>query len=247
MWKTDRTSDYIGGTNKCGCRDRALPPPSGMAARPPVNAPMAFLSDVHGNLAALDAVASELRRRDVGLVFVAGDLLLGGDEPAEVFKRLQQLNAACVRGISDTAMIRVDPKSLRPADIEQQERALVFSSTLRAVGELALKFLEKLPERLRIPLIDGTEIVMVHGAPGDPSAEMSHFMSDDELRTLLDDDPADIVVCGATHVPFQRTVDAVRVVNVGSVGAAPEGRVAHFTIIDPRIDGSVIEQTAIAY
>jgi predicted phosphodiesterase len=56
-------------------------------------------------------------------------------------------------------------------------------------------------------------------------------MSDDEIMALLGDEPADIVVCGGSHVPFERDVADVRIVNVGSVGEAPEGGVAHGAII----------------
>src|SRR5690606_24856320 len=123
-----------------------------------------------------------------------------------------------------------------------------FAETRTALGELALKFLEKLPVERRIPMVDGSEIVVVHGSPADSMQEMSHDMDDDELLALIAGDPADIVVCGATHVPFQRDLDGQRVINVGSVGAAPEGAVAHYTIITPRADGtSLIEQTYVEY
>jgi predicted phosphodiesterase len=208
---------------------------------------MAFLSDVHGNLPALEAVLAELRSRLIDEIYVAGDLLLGGEQPVEVFKRLQQAGAKCARGIGDTALIRVDPESLRPADEEQVESAVRFRQTRRAIGELALKYLEKLPEKIRIPMMDGSEILVVHGSPRDPTTELTADMSDEELEHLLDDDPADIVVCGGSHVPFQRALDETRVVNVGSVGAAPEGRVAHYTVLTPRMDGTLIEQSWVEY
>jgi len=213
----------------------------------PANAPMAFLSDVHGNLLALDAVLDELQRRMVDSIYVAGDLLLGGDAPAEVYKRLQQVDARCVRGVSDSALVEIGPDSLEPLDKAQTEMARRFRSTRSAVGELALKYLERLPEKLRIPMIDGTEILMVHGSPSDPTTEISHDLEEDEILALIDGDPADIIVCGASHVPFSRLIDDVRVVNVGSVGQAPEGGLAHYTIITPRMDGTLIEQTWVSY
>ena len=121
--------------------------------------------------------------------------------------------------------------------------AAQFRDTRRGLGELALKFLERLPTSRRVPLIDGSEIVMVHGSPADPTVEMSEDLSDDELIELVADDPADIVICGASHVPFTRALPQTRVVNVGSVGEAPGGSVAHFTVITPRMDGNLVEQT----
>jgi predicted phosphodiesterase len=208
---------------------------------------MAFMSDVHGNLPALEAVLGELARRAVKDVYVAGDLLLGGEQPVEVFKRLQQVGARCSRGLSDTALTRVTADALEPEGDEERELAARFIETRRALGELALKFLERLPEKVRIPMIDGREIVMVHGSPADPTVDMTHEMDEDELLALLADDPADIVVCGGSHVAFQRDLDGCRVVNVGSVGASPEGRIAHYTILTPRMDGTLVEQTWVEY
>ena len=67
---------------------------------------MAFLSDIHGALAPLEAVLEELARREVSDIYVAGDLLLGGDQPLEVWRKLQSVNARCTRGASDTALSR---------------------------------------------------------------------------------------------------------------------------------------------
>ena len=89
------------------------------------------------------------------------------------------------------------------------------------LGELILERLKRLPTHVRIPLEDGRELLLVHGSPTDPAEAMTHDMSEDEIDALIGDDPADIIVCGMSHVPFDRTVVDVRVVNVGSVGEAP--------------------------
>ncbi len=215
-----------------------------MRDRPtPANRPMAFLADIHGNLEALDAVLDELERRSVTSIYACGDLLLGGTAPAAVFKRLRQVGARCVRGLSDNALVEVSPDRLSPENEQQSEMARRFLETRRELGEVALKFLQQLPEKLRIPMMDGSEILMVHGSPLDPTTEITHDLTDEQIVRLLADDPADIVVCGASHLPFQRDLDEVRVVNVGSVGQAPERDVAHYTVITPRMDGMLIEQS----
>jgi predicted phosphodiesterase len=216
-------------------------------AHPPAAGPIAFLSDVHGNLTALEVVLAELKRLDVKRVYVAGDLLLGGDEPLEVWQRLQAAGATCTRGPSDSALGSVDPGSLVPIDEEQRRQARLFSDTRGAIGDLVAERLRRLPEQQRIPLIDGREVLMVHGSPADSSREISHDLSDDEVLALLDDDPADIIVCGSTHVPFQRAVAEYHIVNVGSVGAAPEGQVAHYTVVTPRMSSADILQDWVSY
>ncbi len=107
--------------------------------------------------------------------------------------------------------------------------------------------LRSLPEKLRIPLVDGREVVVVHGAPIDPQQEIGHDLGDDEILALVGDDPADIVMCGGSHVAFQRVIDDIIVVNVGSVGASPEGRIAHYTLLTPKLEGAEIEQAWVEY
>ncbi len=216
-------------------------------AHPPAAGPIAFLSDVHGNLTALELVLTELERLDVKRIYVAGDLLLGGEEPLEVWHRLQAVGAICTRGPSDMALGSVDPSSLVPMDGEQRKQARLFADTRAAIGDLVAERLRRLPEQQRIPLIDGREVLMVHGSPADSSREIGHDLTDDEILGLLDDDPADIIVCGSTHVPFQRAVDEYHVVNVGSVGAAPEGQIAHYTVLTPRMSNAEILQDWVSY
>jgi len=208
---------------------------------------MAFFSDVHGHLAPLEAVLAELARRAVVDVYAAGDHLFGGDEPHEVWLRLVGISARLARGVGDEALAAVDPSRLVPKDDAEKARLERFLATRRAVGELVVQRLMRLPTQVRVPLLDGSELVMVHGSPADPRQEMSHELDDEELLALVGDDPADIVVCGGSHVPFQRDVSGVRIVNVGSVGEAPGGRVAHYTIVTPRADGTLIEQAHVEW
>jgi predicted phosphodiesterase len=213
----------------------------------PASRPMAFLSDVHGNLRALEAVAGELQRLAISDIYVAGDLLLGGEAPLEVWQRLQSLNAQCVRGTSDVALATLDPATLKPRTADEEGMAARFAATRRAIGDLILRRLAELPDRIRVPMIDGSELLLVHGSPSDPFESIDHDLEDDDVRELLADDPADIVVCGATHVPFARQVDDIHVINVGSVGSAPGGGVAHFTLLYPKTSGATVEQTWVEY
>jgi predicted phosphodiesterase len=221
--------------------------PNSNTNRAPVSSPIALISDVHGNLEALEAVLAELARRAVTELYVAGDLLLGGAAPLEVWRRLLQVGAHCVSGPSDLALARIDPESLIPMDAEQRARWQDFADTRRKLGDMVLHQLARLPDRLRVAMLSGGELLVVHGSPSDPSELLSHDLDDEELEDLLGNEAAEIVACGGTHVPFERQVGEVRVVNVGSVGESPEGRVAHFTILMPRADGADVEQSWVEY
>ena len=225
----------------------SLPPDKPISRPAPASEPLGFLADVHGNLPALEAVLDELKRRAVRDVFVAGDLLLGGAEPLAVWRRLQSLGARCVCGPSDLALARVDPRTLKPQDDAERDKVRAFIETQRALGELIQKQLGQLPRELRVPLIDGSELLLVHGSPKDPFEPIDHDLDDEELRAMLEDDPADVVICGGTHVPYARRLEDVQIVNVGSVGAAPEGRFAHYAVVFPSTSGSHFDQSYVEY
>ncbi|MBI2893154.1 MAG: metallophosphoesterase [Deltaproteobacteria bacterium] len=209
--------------------------------------PMAFLGDVHGNLPALESVLAEIEAQSVRRLFVTGDLVFEGSEPLKTWIRLQSIGAHLVRGTSDLALATIDPDALRPMDENQLERTRLFRTARRSLGDIILRRLRGLPDRIRIALPDGFEILVCHGSPRDPTEGIGHDLDDDEVRTLLDGTNADVVVCGCTHVPFVRDLDGRKVVNVGSVGDAPEGRRAHFTVITPSRRGCRIEQRAVGY
>ena len=209
---------------------------------------MGFLSDIHGNLAALEAVLAAFRERGVERIYAAGDLLFGGDDPLGVWRALQQAEAECVRGPSDIALVQISPASLAPKSDRERARAELFSSTRAAIGDLVVEQLRRLPDQIRVPLIDGSEIVVVHGSPADPSAEISHDLSDEEILALVGDDPADIIVCGGSHVPFERRIDGLYVVNAGTVGDHPSGeRIADFVVMTPAMDGVRVERATAEY
>lgn len=208
---------------------------------------MGFISDIHGNLEALEAVLEELGRRQARDIFVAGDLLLGGAEPLAVWRKLQSIGAHCVCGPSDLALASVSASALHPQDDVEREKAVAFHQTQTSLGELVKKQLAQLPRQLRVPMIDGSELLLVHGSPKDAFETIGHELDDDEINAMLSDDPADVIVCGGTHVPFARRLDTVQVINVGSVGASPEGRVAHYSIVFPSSSGSHFEQSYVEY
>jgi diadenosine tetraphosphatase ApaH/serine/threonine PP2A family protein phosphatase len=118
------------------------------------------------------------------------------------------------------------------------------------LGELILERLKRLPTHVRIPLEDGKELLLVHGSPSDPTVELSDDLTDEEMNALIGDDPADVIVCGMSHVPFDRGLGDLRIINVGSVGEAPVGgheNVAHATWIESSPMGITVKQVRVPY
>ncbi|WP_437289749.1 metallophosphoesterase family protein [Sorangium sp. So ce406] len=179
------------------------------------------VSDIHGHADALAAVLATAERRGYTQLLVAGDLCFPGPKPLETWRRLTQAKAVCVQGVSDRALATLDIHNVRPRSEHERARLDRLAQTRTELGELILARLARLAPTYRLPLEDGGELVLVHGSPADPLEPISHDMTDEEVLSLLGDDPADVVICGGSHVPFDRMVGGVRIINVGSVGEAP--------------------------
>lgn len=201
------------------------------------------VSDVQGYLDALAAVLATAEKRAFNKLLVAGDIVFPGPQPLETWRRLSAAGAVMVQGLTDKALATLDPNAIR-ATSERETRAVQRMKDVRTeLGELILERLRRLPTHVRMPLENGGELLLVHGSPSDPGEAMSHDLDDDELLALIGDDPADVIVCGMSHVPFDRVIDDVRIINVGSVGEAPgDTPVAHATWIDITSSGVSVEQ-----
>jgi predicted phosphodiesterase len=210
------------------------------------------ISDIHGNLDALQAILATAERRSFQKLLVAGDLVFPGPDPLETWRRLNLAGAVMVQGLTDKALATLDPKAMNATTEHEQKMLERMRATRDALGDLMLERIRRLPTHARVALEDGGEIVLVHGSPADPGEALTFDMTDEEINALLGDDPADVVVCGMSHVPFDRMVGSIRVINVGSVGDAPDARseggpptVAHATWIESTPAGLSVEQVAI--
>jgi putative phosphoesterase len=167
---------------------------------------VAALYDIHGNLPALEAVLAEL---DADVVVVGGDVA-SGPFPAETLARLRRLEVPVrfVRGNADRVIdLEGIPEPNRSARLWVAER----------LGEEGLRFLRELPDD---EFLDG--IRFCHGAPGSDTDTITRLTPEDRMRALLERVEERIVVVGHTHIQFDRTVDGIRVLNAGSVGAPYE-------------------------
>lgn len=200
------------------------------------------ISDIHGRADALRRVLTEAEAWGFDQLVVCGDLCFPGPEPLEVWRMLVQRTALCVQGLTDKALFELNVDQLQPQNPDQQERIDRLRSTRRELGEIIVARLGQLQTMARLPLESGHEMVVVHGSPMDPSEPFTFDQSDAEVMALVGDDPADIIVCGGSHTPFQRQIGDLRIVGVGSVGAAPTPGMAHASVITCHQLSTSVEQ-----
>ncbi|MEN9578762.1 MAG: hypothetical protein RJA70_1771 [Pseudomonadota bacterium] len=200
------------------------------------------ISDIHGHADALRKVLAEGKSRGYDQLVACGDHLFPGPAPLETWKILVAEKAICVQGLTDAAVAQIDPTELNPETDDQQARVDALSQLHDELGELIVRRLAQLKTQARLPLESGHEIVFVHGSPVDPTETMAVEMDDDELCSLIGADPADMIVCGSSHVPFERKIGEVSIVGVGSVGEAPTPGIAYATILESTSLGVRVEQ-----
>jgi predicted phosphodiesterase len=195
---------------------------------------MRFLcvSDIHGHATALRAVLAQADVRGFDQLVACGDLCFPGPDPLEVWRILVQHKALCVQGVGDRALAQIDPNKLSATSEVERARIERLRQVHVELGEIIIARLGKLPTIARLPVENGAEMVIVHGSPVDPTEPFSPEMTDEEMLALVGDDPADLIVCGGSHQVFERHLDDVTIVGVGSVGEAPGGGWANAVVIE---------------
>ena len=179
---------------------------------------VAALYDIHGNLAALDAVLAEIPG-DV-TILVGGDICAGGEQPSEVLTRLRGLGDRVVwlRGNADREL-HPEETGLAPPEFLEQARS--------QLSEEEIGFLHELPET---QIIDG--VLYCHASPRNDLDIFTERTPEERIAFLFDGLDVSTVVCGHTHTQFERTVGGVRVVNAGSVGAPYEDQPGAYWLLD---------------
>jgi predicted phosphodiesterase len=172
---------------------------------------IAVLSDVHGNLEALEAALTDIG--DVEAHWVLGDLVAHGPRPVECVRRVAGLpGLVAVRGNTDRYVLTEPPDPVMTRSFDWT-RAL-----LREAG--LLDWLASLPLEQRASAPDGSTVLMVHASPGrDDGPGLDPDSSDEELSSAagFTVDAADLVLVGHTHRPDVRRLAGVVVVNPGPI------------------------------
>jgi putative phosphoesterase len=196
---------------------------------------IAIVSDIHGNLPALEAVLDDLEKVRPDVVLHGGDLALGGPHPSQVVDRVRELGWPSVLGNTDEALAE-EPEVLEKRSAFVAQAA---ARTRELLGSERIAWLAARPMEQR-----AEAIAVVHAVPGDCWAIVEHDASDDELRKAYGPMDVPIAVYGHIHHPYVRRLDGLTVVNSGSVSLSLDGDVrATYAVID----GGHIEHRRVAY
>ncbi len=176
-----------------------------------------IISDIHGNIEALSALPGQFDE-----LWVLGDLVNYGPNPAEVVDYVKANATVVIRGNHDHAVgLGGDPRCSAPfrAMAEAMQKY-----TMAVLSDKHKRFLRELPLKIDRNL-EGVKVSLCHAVPSDPLFAYCPPESDrwaDEIRAVT----GDVLLVGHTHLPFQRELGGKRVVNPGSLGQPKIGRPA---------------------
>jgi putative phosphoesterase len=176
-------------------------------------APLALISDVHGNLVALDAVLADLRRREVERIVCLGDVAATGPQPAEAIERIGELGCPVVMGNTDEFLLA--PAADGEDDESEDWRRIVEIDTWCA-GRLEQHHRELVREYR--PVVELNGIVCYHGTPRSNTEQLHADTPAAELGSMLAGYDGHLFAGGHTHVAMLRRHQQAIVLNPGSVG-----------------------------
>ena len=195
---------------------------------------VAAIYDIHGNLPALDAVLQEIDRVHADVIVVGGDIVYG-PMPQATLERLRELGERVrfIRGNTEREVVEASNGTILltlPEEVRE-----IAAWTAKQLNQSQLNFIANLPEQMTLTVDGLGEVLFCHGSPRRDDEIFTIATPESSMRAILADVRQDVVVCGHTHMQFDRLVDRVRVVNAGSVGM-PYGKPgAYWLLLGPEI------------
>jgi predicted phosphodiesterase len=199
---------------------------------------IAALSDVHGNVAALEAVLGDVAREKPDRIVVAGDLVLNGPEPAAVVDALRDAVAAgtaVIAGNTDVAVADFDYAAAFPWMTDGVSDAIAAAAEWAhdALGDERVEWLRALPSERRLRTDDDTLVLVCHASPGSQTSGFDQNLDPSVTIERLARTDARVIICGHTHLPEVRDLGFKVIVNTGSAGYVFDGDpTASWALID---------------
>jgi len=199
----------------------------------------AFVSDIHANAEALDAVISQLHGERV---YCLGDIVGYGASPNEVVAKLREVDAVCVKGNHDEAVVTGNVSDFNA------RAGMAAQWTRRTLGQEALAYIASLPTSIRVALED-VEAYLTHGSPDDNLWEyVDPATHGDLLGYYLKRLGVGAIALGHTHLPYVWKGKEGTVFNPGSVGQPRDGdRRAAYAIVSVTNDELSVDLRRVEY
>jgi putative phosphoesterase len=191
---------------------------------------VAAIYDIHGNLPALEAVLQEIRDEKVDQIVVGGDVL-PGPMPRESLECLRNLDAPAhfIYGNGEVAVLQ-QMSGTEPTAVPQAFRSIIRWTAEQLCREHQ-EWLSKWPKTLTLEIAGLGPVLFCHATPQNENDIFTRLTPDERLLPLFENLNTAVVVCGHTHMQFDRTIGHTRVVNAGSIGMPFGAPGAHWLLL----------------
>ncbi len=179
---------------------------------------LAVLSDIHGNMFALNAVLEGIKKHNPERILCLGDLAMAGPEPNKTIDFVKTQDWTVIQGNTDEMIAHYSQEVFDKVKEGAPIMANALKCDVEEITEKNKEYLKNLPINKCLE-VEGIKILMVHGSPRKNNENIYPDMDTDLIEKIFNEVDADLVFCGHTHIPCgYQTNSKITVVNDGSVG-----------------------------
>ena len=191
-----------------------------------------IISDIHGNLVALESVLTDLATEHIDHVVCLGDVATDGPQPREVIARLRELNCSIVMGNMDAWLLCPRPRKVRNDRSRRITEIQLWGASQLSPDDL--DYLRAFPRTVDLSLdmpTDATDLLCFHGSPTSSEEGILSTISDEELERVLSGYQATVMAGGHTHTQMLRRNGDTTILNPGSAGAPRHPPWAEYAVV----------------
>lgn len=192
---------------------------------------VAALYDIHGNLPALEAVLNDVRRADADCLVIGGDAV-AGPMPAETLQLLQSIEIPThfIVGNGEADMLRYLETGNAGGMTARADAFAAWTAT--QLNAQQQQFLATWLETITLHVNGLGEVLFCHATPTSNTHVFTNKTALEKVMPVVAGLTVKTMVCGHTHMQFDREVGGVHIINAGSVGMPFAATGAHWLLLD---------------
>ena len=180
---------------------------------------IAFISDIHGNLTALEAVLADINKNGTDQIICLGDTISLGPQPLETLNVLKELNCIYIMGNHDEAIL--DPEKAPELEITEHLVPDLYWCRDQLVAD-SFEFLKSFQGNYKIEFPNGVQLLAFHGSPNSTTDIIQATTSPELLDKYFAEQSSTVFIGGHSHIQMHRRYGKKLILNSGSVGNAFE-------------------------
>ena|SRR5579864_5152259 len=195
---------------------------------------VAAVYDIHSNLPALEAVLQDIRQAKVDCIVVGGDVF-PGPMPRETIKCLLDLDIPVqfIQGNCDREVLEC-MRGTETSSVPEEVRDIMRWAAQQLYPEYE-SLIASWPKTLRIQVSGLGDVLFCHATPRSDIEVFTRLTPEDRLLPIFKEVDVPVVVCGHTHMQFNRTIGSMRILNAGSVGMPYGEPGAYWLLLGPDV------------